>query len=59
MAGVTQYTDEEIRFVLYAIVTKVKQAKFKEDYETRFGKKLGNNQIRYIKNKYGRDARYG
>lgn len=59
MAGISQYSKEEILFVLRRIVKKIRQSQIVDEYRKRFGKALNPNQIRYIKNKYGKDPDYG
>lgn len=58
MTGTPTYTPIEITFVLTAIVQNTRHTLISEDFEAKFGRKLGANQIRYIKNKYGKDPRY-
>jgi hypothetical protein len=58
MAGVSQYTKAEIRWILAQLVRKKAKDDIKEGFESRFGKSLGDNQLRYIKNKYGRDPEF-
>lgn len=58
MVGAAQYQDNEIEWVLSAVVTKKKQSYIQEHFKERFGRELNHNQIRYIKNKYGKDPRF-
>jgi hypothetical protein len=58
MTGVSQYSKAEIRWILAQIVRKKAKDDIKEGFEGRFGKSLGDNQLRYIKNKYGRDPEF-
>jgi len=59
MAGVSSYTHHEIDFVLRSIVQKQKAAIIIEEFQRMFRKALNSNQIRYIKNKYGKDPSFG
>jgi hypothetical protein len=58
MVGSTQYQDNEIEWVLSAVVTKKKQLYIQTQFREKFGRALNHNQIRYIKNKYGKDPRF-
>ncbi|CAH0056648.1 unnamed protein product, partial [Clonostachys solani] len=58
MTGISQYKHDEIRFVLREIVRKTKLPSISEGFFTRFTKTLNPNQIRYIKNKYGKDPTF-
>ena len=58
MVGAAQYLDGEIQYVLEMVVEKRKVPEIKARFEARFGKTLNNNQVRYIKNKYGKDPRF-
>lgn len=59
MAGVSSYRSEEIDFVLRSIVRKQKSGVIMEEFKKKFERTLNPNQIRYIKNKYGKDPKYG
>ncbi|KAG6002580.1 hypothetical protein E4U21_002963 [Claviceps maximensis] len=59
MAGSQQYKDVEILFVLKAILRGLSLRWIVTMFESRFGRSLSDNQVRYIKNKYGRDPRFG
>ncbi|KAG6012241.1 hypothetical protein E4U54_007645 [Claviceps lovelessii] len=59
MAGAQQYKDVEILFVLKAILRGLSLRWIITMFESRFGRGLTENQVRYIKNKYGRDPRFG
>ncbi|KAG5926860.1 hypothetical protein E4U42_002850, partial [Claviceps africana] len=59
MAGAQQYKDVEILFVLKAILRGLSLRWIMAMFESRFGRGLTENQVRYIKNKYGRDPRFG
>ncbi|GAB0138932.1 hypothetical protein EsDP_00007151 [Epichloe bromicola] len=59
MAGAQQYKDVEILFVLKAILRGLSLRWIITMFERRFGRRLTENQVRYIKNKYGRDPRFG
>ncbi|CAG9989927.1 unnamed protein product [Clonostachys byssicola] len=58
MTGISQYKHDEIRFVLREIVRKTKLPSISEGFFNRFTKTLNPNQIRYIKNKYGKDPTF-
>lgn len=58
MVGTAQYRDEEIAWVLEMVVERKSIQETKDSYLSRFGKILNDNQIRYIKNKYGKDPKY-
>lgn len=57
MVGKTQYTREQIQFVMNAF-TKFKGPRIQEMYRERFGKDLTSNQLRYLKSKYYNDGAY-
>lgn len=59
MTGISQYKSKEVEFVLKSIVRKAKPAQIMQDFSLQFGRSLNPNQIRYIKNKYGKDPRFG
>jgi hypothetical protein len=58
MVGAAQYQDKEIDWVLSAVVGKKKQSYIQIHFKEKFGRTLNHNQIRYIKNKYGKDPRF-
>ncbi|KAL6876611.1 hypothetical protein J3F83DRAFT_769762 [Trichoderma novae-zelandiae] len=58
MVGAAQYLDDEIDWVLSAVVGKKKQSYIQTHFQDKFGRHLNHNQIRYIKNKYGKDPRF-
>ncbi|PON30621.1 hypothetical protein TGAM01_v200041 [Trichoderma gamsii] len=58
MVGSAQYQDNEIEWVLSAVVKKKKQLYIQTQFREKFGRALNHNQIRYIKNKYGKDPRF-
>ncbi|KAG5970186.1 hypothetical protein E4U55_001781, partial [Claviceps digitariae] len=59
MAGSQQYKDVEILYILKAILRGLSFRWIITMFEIRFGRRLTENQVRYIKNKYGRDPRFG
>ncbi|KAG6262867.1 hypothetical protein E4U49_002776 [Claviceps purpurea] len=59
MAGAQQYRDVEVLFVLRAILRGLCLRWITTMFERRFARPLTENQVRYIKNKYGRDPRFG
>lgn len=58
MTGISQYTEGQIRFILVRLVHGQPVKDLRAGFEARFGRELTQNQVRYIKNKYGRDSRY-
>ncbi|KAK5992783.1 hypothetical protein PT974_06199 [Cladobotryum mycophilum] len=58
MVGSAQYRDEEIGWVLNAVVARKNQEYIQHNFEELFGRPLNHNQIRYIKNKYGKDPKF-
>ncbi|KAH7156260.1 hypothetical protein EDB81DRAFT_854407 [Dactylonectria macrodidyma] len=59
MTGQAVYTVEQIRFILGMLIEEKKGPVISEAYNARFGKGLTPNQLRYVKNKYGKDSDYG
>ncbi|EFY87759.1 hypothetical protein J3458_019972 [Metarhizium acridum] len=59
MAGSQQYKNVEIHYVLKAIHMRMPSDWVRMRFEQRFNRKLSENQVRYLKNKYGRDPRFG
>ncbi|KAF7547731.1 hypothetical protein G7Z17_g7528 [Cylindrodendrum hubeiense] len=59
MVGQNVYTEEEIRFILRLLINETKGPEISEAYGKGFGKPLTPNQLRYVKNKYGKDPKYG
>ncbi|QLI69657.1 uncharacterized protein G6M90_00g058930 [Metarhizium brunneum] len=59
MVGSQQYKDLEILYVLKAIHMGMPPPWVRMRFEQRFKRKLSANQLRYLKNKYGRDPRFG
>ncbi|KHN96778.1 uncharacterized protein MAM_05334 [Metarhizium album ARSEF 1941] len=59
MAGSQQYKNIEIHYVLKAIHMRMPSDWVRMRFEQRFKRKLTENQLRYLKNKYGRDPRFG
>ncbi|KPM37369.1 hypothetical protein AK830_g9215 [Neonectria ditissima] len=58
MVGQNVYTTEQVQFLLRHIIDGKDGIAIAVEYETRFGKELSANQLRYVKNKYGKDPRY-
>ncbi|KAF4125150.1 hypothetical protein GMORB2_3989 [Geosmithia morbida] len=58
MTGTPTYRPAEIQFILHSLVRRVKHSQIRHDFEHMFRRRLAPNQIRYVKNKYGRDSRY-
>lgn len=59
MVGQNVYTEQEIRFILDLLIKEAKGPEISEAYDKEFGKPLTPNQLRYVKNKYGKDPKYG
>ncbi|KAK2592373.1 hypothetical protein QQS21_009924 [Conoideocrella luteorostrata] len=59
MAGAQQYSNVEILFILTAILHGLSVSWIVTMFQRRFGRALTDNQVQYIKNKYGRDPRFG
>lgn len=59
MAGVSQYTRPQVMFVLHAVLAKTDVAMLIATFKNQFHRSINENQIRYVKNKYGRDPSYG
>ncbi|KND91340.1 hypothetical protein TOPH_04042 [Tolypocladium ophioglossoides CBS 100239] len=58
MVGSATYSDEEITWVLERVLAKAKPADIQVGFGSRFGRELIGSQVRYLKNKYGRDPRF-
>ncbi|POR32742.1 Uncharacterized protein TPAR_07046 [Tolypocladium paradoxum] len=58
MVGSATYSDEEITWVLERVLARARAADIQVGFEGRFGRKLIGTQVRYLKNKYGRDPRF-
>ncbi|OAA46874.1 hypothetical protein NOR_02510 [Metarhizium rileyi] len=59
MAGSQQYKNLEIHYVLKAIHMRMPSEWVRMRFAQRFNRRLTENQLRYLKNKYGRDPRFG
>lgn len=59
MVGQTTYTEDEIKFLLGKFIDGVDQPAISQAYLEEFGKKLTETQVRYVRNKYGKDPNYG
>ncbi|KAH7155449.1 hypothetical protein B0J13DRAFT_604442 [Dactylonectria estremocensis] len=59
MTGQTVYKADEIRFILAMLIEEKKGPAISEAYQASFGKPLTPNQLRYVKNKYGKASNYG
>lgn len=59
MVGQNVYQPEEIQFILHRFIEKVESTTIIKEYREEFGKTLTTNQLRYVKNKYGKDPKYG
>ncbi|EQK97464.1 hypothetical protein OCS_06824 [Ophiocordyceps sinensis CO18] len=58
MVGSATYTDEEILWILDQVLAKAKPADIQSGFSHLFGRDIGPSQIRYVKNKYGKDPRF-
>ncbi|KAM0288051.1 hypothetical protein ACHAQH_000119 [Verticillium albo-atrum] len=59
MVGKPSYTRKQIEFVLIHILDKSPPKKIVEAYTETFGQIVTIGQVKYLKNKYGRDPDYG
>lgn len=59
MVGQNVYKEEEITFILDMLVAGVDAEVISNAYYQRHNKTLTPNQLRYVKNKYGKDPKYG
>ncbi|KZZ93761.1 hypothetical protein AAL_05477 [Moelleriella libera RCEF 2490] len=59
MAGAQQYKDVEILFILKSVLLNLSFRWIIFMFHLRFGRLLTENQVKYIKGKYGRDPRFG
>ncbi|KAK7408778.1 Protein-lysine N-methyltransferase rrg1 [Neonectria punicea] len=58
MVGQNVYTAEQVQFLLKQIIDGKDGVVIAEEYQAAFGKQLSANQLRYVKNKYGKDPKY-
>ncbi|KAK7430248.1 hypothetical protein QQZ08_003223 [Neonectria magnoliae] len=58
MVGQNVYTTEQVQFLLKQIIDGKDGVAIAEEYQAAFGKQLSANQLRYVKNKYGKDPKY-
>ncbi|KAF5662322.1 hypothetical protein FHETE_8029 [Fusarium heterosporum] len=59
MTGKPVYKPEEIRFALNLMVQDLFNEEISQSFRSRFNRELTDNQIRYLRNKYGKDPDYG
>ncbi|RGP70321.1 hypothetical protein FLONG3_7499 [Fusarium longipes] len=59
MTGKPVYKPEEIRFALNLMVQDLFNEEISQAFRERFNRELTDNQIRYLRNKYGKDPDYG
>ncbi|KAF4999177.1 hypothetical protein FGRMN_2636 [Fusarium graminum] len=59
MTGKPVYKPEEIRFALNLMVQDLFNEEISQSFRNRFNRELTDNQIRYLRNKYGKDPDYG
>lgn len=59
MVGQITYPDEQIIFVLESIRDGWAQDTIMATYTKKFGNSFTANQLRYVKNKYGKDPKFG
>ncbi|KAI5467304.1 hypothetical protein BGZ63DRAFT_459316 [Mariannaea sp. PMI_226] len=58
MVGQNTYTSDQIEFLLDNFISGTDGAQIRAEFKERFEKKLSNNQLRYVRNKYGKDPKY-
>ncbi|KAF7562994.1 hypothetical protein G7046_g1167 [Stylonectria norvegica] len=58
MVGQNVYQEEEIKFILALFIAGKEGPTITDEYDAKFGKRLTPNQLRYVKNKYGKDPKY-
>jgi hypothetical protein len=58
MVGAPLYPDNEIEWLLELIINGENASSIRAKFEDKFGRPLRKNQVRYIKNKYGKDPRF-
>jgi cation transport regulator ChaB len=59
MTGKPVYKPEEIRFALSLMEKDFYNDAISNAFRERFNRTLTDNQIRYLRNKYGKDPEYG
>ena len=59
MTGKPVYKPDEIRFALDLMVQDLFNDEISDAFRERFSRDLTDNQIRYLRNKYGKDPDYG
>ncbi|KAJ4315546.1 hypothetical protein N0V84_008309 [Fusarium piperis] len=59
MTGKPSYQASEIRFALELMLQDLCNEQISDAFHQRFGRPLTDNQIRYLRNKYGKDPDYG
>lgn len=59
MAGEPKYTFDQIELILRGWVNSKSYEITAEEYTKRFGEKITANRVRYVKNKYCKDPRFG
>ncbi|SPJ81324.1 uncharacterized protein FTOL_08873 [Fusarium torulosum] len=59
MTGKPVYKPDEIRFALDLMVQDLFNEEISLAFQERFSRELTDNQIRYLRNKYGKDPDYG
>ncbi|KAM0226008.1 hypothetical protein ACHAQD_000971 [Fusarium lateritium] len=59
MTGKPVYKPDEIRFALDLMVQDLFNEEISLAFQERFNRELTDNQIRYLRNKYGKDPDYG
>ncbi|KAJ4131075.1 hypothetical protein NW768_006616 [Fusarium equiseti] len=59
MTGKPVYKPEEIRFALDLMLQDLFNEEISHAFQERFDRELTDNQIRYLRNKYGKDPDYG
>jgi cation transport regulator ChaB len=59
MTGKPVYKPDEIRFALSLMEKDLYNDAISNAFRERFNRELTDNQIRYLRNKYGKDPDYG
>lgn len=59
MTGKPSYQANEIQFALELMLRDLYNEQISDAFDQRFGRPLTDNQIRYLRNKYGKDPDFG
>ncbi|KJZ77431.1 hypothetical protein HIM_03155 [Hirsutella minnesotensis 3608] len=58
MVGSATYKDKEISWVLEMVLKRMDPVAIQDGFQEKFKRFFGPSQLRYVKNKYGKDARF-